>query len=654
MNNFKQKLINILKKEPDFVDIETQEINYNKVKDSADKIDEKLISLLIQDKGVKEKFFTKIKDVYVFNIKDFKFFLDENKIDNSYTQYENRIGLATNKGLLKDNSEVVLNWPYKDCILEGGQSTEEGMDSYFEYSEKKEEYEEKEAKRKEIFFNEILAQDEIDRLLDDKALINWKKYTKDGEQEVEEIKRDLNVTIKENLIIKGYNLLALHSLKKQFAGKIKLIYIDPPYNTAGNANTFTYNNTFNHSSWLSFLKNRLEVSRDFLKEDGIIAISIDDEELFYLGVLLDQIFGRKNKIGTVCVRHHPRGRTQSNFFSTVHEYTLFYAKNILQVKENFCFESNKEEETESFIRSREDATPETRPMLYYPIYYNPKTKEISLENKNKDFIKILPINKNGKRTWKLIKESFLEELKEGKIFIKKTRDEYSIYRKIIRSNANKAKTMWTDSKYDANHHGTELLKKIFDGKKLFTFPKSIYTILDIIKLTTKEKDIIMDFFGGSGTTAHAILKLNKENNENKKFILIEQLDKHVDVITERLKKIIKQESCNDNFIYCELAKWNEKAKEEIQNAKDLTTLIKLFDTLYEKYFLNYNVKIKEFKENIIEEEKFKELALEEQKKIFLTMLDLNQMYIQKSEMSDKKFGISEKDQKLTEEFYKNI
>jgi len=152
----------------------------------------------------------------------------------------------------------VLDFPFKDCVLEGGQSTEEGMDTYFEYEDEKTKtvkgkkvtepagYKEKQAKRKEVFFNQVLAHDEIDRLFDKKALVNWKRYTKDGANNVKEIKRDENGTIKENLIIKGNNLLALHSLKSEFAGKIKLIYIDPPYNTE--TDSFVYNDKFSHST----------------------------------------------------------------------------------------------------------------------------------------------------------------------------------------------------------------------------------------------------------------------------------------------------------------------------------------------------------------------------------------------------------------------
>ncbi|NJL96734.1 hypothetical protein HC766_05370 [Candidatus Gracilibacteria bacterium] len=146
-SNLKSALIKALQSEPAFFDSQSGELNYTKIKDSADKIDEKLISLLADNKDLKNKFFTKIKDIYVFNIQDFKFFLDESKVDNSYTQYANKIGLADNSGLLENRSEVVLDFPFKDCVLEGGQSTEEGTDTYFEFSDKTEKYEEKNAKK---------------------------------------------------------------------------------------------------------------------------------------------------------------------------------------------------------------------------------------------------------------------------------------------------------------------------------------------------------------------------------------------------------------------------------------------------------------------------------------------------------------------------
>ena len=662
MNKLKQTLEKALKTEPSFLDSESGELNYIKVKDSADGIDEKLIALLADNKELKEKFFVKIKDVYVFNIQDFKFFLDENKVDNSYTQYANKIGFADNSGLLENKSDVVLDFPFKDCVLEGGQSTEEGTDKYFEYSDKAGKYEEKNGKRNEIFFNQVLAHDEIDRLFDRKALVNWKRFTKDSKKDgevVKEIKRDKTGLIQENLIIKGNNLLALHSLKYEFTGKIKLIYIDPPYNTGGDSNIFSYNNNFNHSTWLTFMKNRLDIAKDLLTENGFITIAIDHAELFYLGALADDVFKRDNRIGIITVLHNPKGRNQAKFLSENSEFLLIYAKDKTKasfndvaiselVKESFTEQDDEGIfRYEEYMRARTVWSRENRPKNWYPIYVSKDLKDITHEKKN-GYYEVFPITNNGKEmAWKNVKETFIELNNNGYFIAKKENEKIVIYHKYREQQV--IKNVWTDKKYQSEFQGTNLLKKII-GENEFSYPKSLYAVLDIIKIMTDKDDIILDYHAGSGTTGHAILELNKGNG-NRKFILVEQLDEHIDICNNRLITVIKEDKTDDSFIYCELAKWNEKAKEDIQNAKDLPALVKLFDTLYEKYFLNYNVKIKDFKEKIIKEDNFKKLTLPQQMKMFLTMLDLNQMYVHESEMADKKYGINTEDQKLTKAFY---
>ncbi len=661
MNKLKQTLEKILKTEPVFVDPESGELNYTKVKDSADKIDEKLIFLLVDSKELKEKFFTKIKDVYVFNIQDFKFFLDESKIDNSYTQYVNKIGLADNGGLLENRSEVVLDFPFKDCVLEGGQSTEEGTDTYFEYSDKTEKYEEEKGKRNEVFFNQILAHDEIDRLFDRKALVNWKRFTKDSKKDgeaVKEIKRDKTGLIQENLIIKGNNLLALHSLKSEFAGKIKLIYIDPPYNPPSSNNTFTYNNNFNHSTWLTFMKNRVEIAQDLLTDDGAMIIAIDENEQTYLGVLINEMFkGYENHCVTIV--HNPRG-VQGTNFSYTHEYAFFiFPKGTKTIKnrkiadEDISFSNLRNWGSES---ERKDAK-----NCFYPILVDKCTKQVidfgevcddkfhpKINIHNGDFVEIYPIDKEGvERKWRYAKQS-VEEIKDLLAVVEKD----GVYDIQIGKDFGQYKTVWIDKRYDANEYGTKLVKDLVPESN-FSFPKSLWNVYDAIYAVVQDdKDaIVLDYHAGSGTTGHAVLNLNEEDKGNRKFILIEQMDYIQTVTALRIKEVLKRSNSKDDFIYFELSKWNEKAKEEIQNAKDLSAFVKLFDTLCEKYFLNYNVKIKDFKENIIKEEEFKKLTLEQQKKMFLAMLDLNQMYVNESEMADKRYGISIEDQKLTKAFY---
>ena len=260
----KSKLEKLLLGNEEFL-IEGQ-LNKNKVSELARKYDTKLLGLLMSDEEVKNHFFSNVEDgVFVFKKDVFLQFLNNKEfLPDSFTVYKTKIGLATENGqCLSENNNVVLNFPYKDCVLEGGQTKED-------------------AKRQEVFFNETLAPTEITRLLDDKVLTNFKRYDEDGEHEVTELNKD------DNFIIKGNNLIALHSLKKRFARKVKLIYIDPPYNTGNDS--FGYNDSFNHSTWLVFMKNRLEVARELLSEDGLLWVQTDDGEVNYLGVLLVEDF----------------------------------------------------------------------------------------------------------------------------------------------------------------------------------------------------------------------------------------------------------------------------------------------------------------------------------------------------------------------------
>jgi len=665
----KQLIFKVLKKDERLWNEDKTELNQTLLLDLVENIDEKVIELLLQEKELREKFFVEIKDVFVFKTNEFRFFMEENKVDNSYTAYKNRIGLTDGKRFLKDTNDIVLDFPYKDCVLEGGQSTEEGTDTYFEFSEKTEQYEEKQAKRKEIFFNAVLAHDEIDRLFDHKALTNWKRFTKDGEQEVKEIKRDEDGTIKENLIIKGNNLLALHSLKKQFSGKVKLIYIDPPYNTGGDANIFTYNNTFNHSTWLTFMRNRLEAGKQLLRDDGFIAIAIDHFELGYLLVLSDEIFGEENRLGIISILHNPEGRQNAKYFTATNEFLLVYRKtnnskfNSVYLQENFKDSKNIEDiydksdekgiyKEEDFIRlgGGNACLRKNKPNGWYPLYVSQDLKDISL-NKKTDYSEVLPITDSGQeRTWKIIAKSFEDKFKIGDIYAKKENNRIKIYEKYRIDKGSPITTCWINKKYNAKKSGTNLLEDLF-GSKLFSYPKSLYAVLDTLKIMTSDDDIILDFHAGSGTTGHATLTLNKEDGGNRKFILVEQLDEHIEICNERNQKVLAQENMDDSFIYFELAKWNETAKEKILACESLEELIKFFDEMVEKYFLNYNLRIKEFREKVIFEEEFKNLSLDEQKKMFVAMLDNNQMYVNKTEMADKKFGIDKEDQNLTSQFY---
>jgi adenine-specific DNA-methyltransferase len=658
MNNtkFKTALENLLKTDERLID-EQKELNLSIIKELANKTDEKLIELLLSNAETKSKFFLQLKNALVFKQNDFKFFLDENRIDNSYTAYENKIGLSSNNRLLKDSGDVVLNFPYKDCVLEGGQSTEEGMDEYFEFDETNAAYELHKAQRKEIFFNEIIAKDEIDRLEEPKAFTNIKRYTAKGEEKLKAFTRDTNGTITDNLIIKGNNLLALHSLKEEFGGKIKLIYIDPPYNKGGKGDTFIYNNNFKRSSWLTFIKNRLEVSKELLTDDGVLIVAIDKNEQIYLGVLLDELFKNHEK-HCVTIVHNPRG-VQGTNFSYTHEYAFF----VLPInKKSVSDRVIQENEIEwSNLRNwgseseRSDAK-----NCFYPIIVDEKTSEIlefgdvcedNFHPKSRAIIKngrvtIYPIDGKGiERKWRYAKQS-VEEIKH----LLRARIKSNEWDIELGKDFGQYKTVWIDPRYDSNDYGTNIVKELVPDCK-FSFPKSLWNVYDCLHtIISKDKEaIVLDFHAGSGTTAHAVLELNKDGG-NRKFILVEQMDYVEDVTAKRVHQVIKNNK-DGSFIYLEIKKCNQEAKEKIVACKSLKELEKLLNELSEKYFLHYNVKLAAFKDKIIKEENFKKLPLQKQQEMFCKMLDLNQLYVNASEMEDKKFGLTKEDIVLTKNFY---
>ena len=633
-----------LKKENNFV-TDNGELKKWVVINKAQNFDEKLIELLLDSKELKEKFFIEVKGTLVFNQNLFVQFLEQkNYLNDSYTQYKNKVGLTIGGKYLKQRNEVALVWPFKDCVLEGGQSREED-------------------KREEIFFNETLAQDEITQLLEPKVLTNAKTFNKNGEQEFKGFTRDAELnkkrglpedTITDNLIIKGNNLLALHSLKNEFAGKVKLIYIDPPYNTGGDKNIFSYNNTFNHSSWLTFIKNRLESAKDFLTNDGFICIAIDHYELFYLGEVADEVFGRENRIAIVTVVHNPKGRNQAKFFSENSEFMLVYAKNInrasfnqVAIDEEVLASFNLEDEKgryryENYIRARTVWSRQNRPKNWYPIYVSEDLKDITSEKKN-GYFELYPTTDSGDFAWKNIKKSFDGLNFDNYFKAEKKGDNIHLYHKYYEQQV--FKNVWTDKKYQSEFHGTNLLKSII-GKNNFSYPKSLFAVIDVAKIMTKPGDIVMDFFGGSGTSMHAILELNINQNVKRQFITVEQLDEHIDVMLKRAKKIISESK--EPFTYLELKKYNRTFIEQIEEAKDSKTLLKIWEQMKAKSFLNYNVDIQKQDEHI---EEFKQLELKQQKEHLIELLDKNQLYVNLSSINDKDFKVSKEEKQVTQDFH---
>ncbi len=691
---FKEKLIEILKSD-DRLFNKDGELRQNLTKDFVDSYDTNFISILLNNEITKEKFFVKVGEVYVFKKNEFKFFLDENKLDNSYTQYENRIGLKYGSKLLKDYGDVVLNFPYKDCVLQGGQTTDEGLDTFFEYSENNNNYIEKQAKRKEIFYNQVLARDEIDRLLEPKVLQNFEQYSKENglEKNIADFRRDKNGTIKNNLIIKGNNLLALHSIKKEFAGKVKLIYIDPPYNTGGDS--FKYNDNFNHSTWLAFIKNRLEIAKEFLREDGVIFVQCDDNEQAYLKILMDEIF-TNGFINTIAVKMSEASGVKMNHansrFPKIKEYLLFYKKNTFSHfnkidkykhpiwdKENNIFLENFSKEQRAKIEKIEkkekytDQDVKTVNNIFSKVKRKSLSKKISeLNITNCEEIEKWKFN-NSYRIIKTAGSSSLSNLIKSLKKITNQDIASALSKKNIlffyitdfNRNTKQPRLQVIFADNNIYRHPCDFWQDIKTtgavadegGVKLSGGKKPEKLLHRIIKMTTNKNDIVLDFFSGSGTSGAVAHKMSRQ------YILIEQLNYIKNLPEARLKNVINGEQGGiseevgwkggGSFIYFELAQWNKQAQNKISDCKNLKELIKLFDELYEKYFLNYNLKIREFKEKVIKEKEFINLSIERQKQIFVKMLDLNQMYVNYNEIEDAKYNITENEIKLSKQFYSN-
>lgn len=641
MQNLQQELVELLQTEDQFV-IEGQ-LNKTKIVEAVLRVDPGFLKLLLGSPTFKKHFFQDIEGTLVFDKIAFQRFVNNKSfLPDSYTAFKNKIGLTINDGspdnYLSSKNDVSLVWPHKDCILEGGQSKED-------------------AKRQEIFWNETLAPDSIDRLLSPKALSNFKVFGQKGPRTPEKIEHV------QNLVLKGNNLLGLASLVATHRSRIKLIYIDPPYNTQGDANTFWYNNTFNHSTWLTFMKNRLELAKELLTDDGVLAVAIDDAEHSYLNVIGNEVFGRENHLGTIVVQNKPSGRTTDAYFATCHEYVIFFSKNEGRPEMNFFDlpqseidkykegDGNQAFKWRDFLRTGGYSTPEERPNSFYPIFYDPPSGAISLVKSTPTMVEVLPLDSEGKkRVWRKTPPSFQEHLDRDEIKVEQnSRGQWKVRIVDKIKSGVRPKTMWTDSKYDASSHGTKLLKEIFDGEKVFSYPKSIHAVKDVVKLFTSidGNDIVLDFFGGSGTTAHALLELNKEDGGNRKFILIEQMDYARTVTSERIRRCINEDDIS--FTYAELMSHNERFIDEIQKASEKQDLIRVWEEMESLGSLSYIFDKQAFKERL---ETFKAAPMDEMKRYLVELLDKNQLYVNYSEIEDEQYGVSKEDVALNHQFYK--
>lgn len=572
--------------------------------------DERLLTFMLEDKNAndyKNAFFKTIANTLVFNEKALLECLEIKELEKSFTRFKNKIGLFSQGGLIKSSESVVLNFPFKDNVLLGNAKDNN-------------------TKSNELFYHEILHKKEIDTLLNKKALCRFEMH---GESDLESALKDKNT----NYLIKGNNLIALHSLKKKFAKQVKCIYIDPPYNTGNDS--FNYNDNFNHSSWLVFMKNRLEIAREFLSDDGVIFVQCDDNEQAYLKVLMDEIFLRENFVGCISWKQFHSVKNDAANFSKNIEYILCYCKNFSKnLIGNEPFDKSnlyKLKDENGFYKldpvwakSGNNFSPYTflngktwsPPSGTFWRYSIGTLKDMEQNNR---------IVFNGKNP---MAKRYLSEVAEGR----------------------KSSTFWDGSEVGYNLNGDAEIKQLFNGNKVFNNPKPEALLKHIIEISTQENDLVLDFFAGSGTTCAVAHKMKR------RYIGIEQMD-YIETITkERLKKVIEGEQggiskkCDfkggGSFVYAELKEVNLEIKKQILNAKSASECLKIFNDLNERFLKRADCKIDE-----IHSEEFQNLDLNEQKRICCALLDSNEDYLNLGDMDEDAWGIDEITKKYNEIFY---
>ncbi|MFA6526558.1 MAG: site-specific DNA-methyltransferase [Candidatus Buchananbacteria bacterium] len=612
MTNLFDKLAGLLKKDERLVS-QNGDLLKNQAQELARKSDPELIKTLLSDPALKAHFFSQVVGVTIFDQAKFISFVGSKEfLPDSYTAFKNKIGLVTGEDFLNAGREVVLVWPYKDCILEGGMAKED-------------------QKTEEIFYNETLAPDDITYLLDPKVFTEFKRIDIKGEHKLDGFRRGADGMIKDNLIIKGNNLLALHSLKEEFAGKVKLIYIDPPYNTGNDG--FKYNDSFNHSTWLTFMKNRLEVSKELLRDDGVIFVQMDHNEGAYLKVLMDDIFGRSNFRNAITWRKVLSGKKQSINLSNITEYIFVYAKSASFQLNQLFIEAEIENDLKNYPHIEESTG-----RRYGSFDF---TQQGTGQAKFFDGKLLEP--PKGKH-WIWDQEAITEGIINNRIIFTKS-GMPRVKRYLDDKNGNPLSDLWSDDEVKIiSANDKERLE--FNGQK----PEAL--LRRIIQLSTEKGDIVLDYHAGTGTTLAVAHKIGRQ------YIGIEQMDYIHDLPESRLIKVIKGDQTGiskavnwkggGDFVYMELLEWNEKWMREIQKAKVGKDLIRIWDEIKDSTFLSWRIEPEK-----VEVKSFEKISVEDQKKFLIDCLNKNHLYVNYSEMEDEDYKISEGDKKLNREFYEN-
>ncbi|MEA5641049.1 site-specific DNA-methyltransferase [Cutibacterium granulosum] len=603
--NFIEELETTLKSDERFVSRDGQLLK-PRVRDAVSQLDAKLIRSLAASPLLKEHFFKNVDGITIFDQEKFMWVVSSKEfLPDSYTAYRNKIGLSANDhDLISASSEVTLVWPYKDCVLEGGQDKED-------------------EKRDEIFYNETLAPDEIGRLLAPKAFSNATRYTAEGEEHVTEFDE------RDNLLIKGNNLLALSSLLERYEGQVKCIYIDPPYNTG--SDDFNYNDRFNHSSWLAFIKNRLLLARRLLADDGVIFVSLDDKEAHYCKVLMDEVFGRENFVADIS--HKARASVSNDkIISVSHNHLLMFARNERRVyaqREKYGITKD----TSTFTLKDERG--------YYKLVPVDGPGGARKGNPYYEFLGV-------EGYWRFSKATMQDMYNDG-LIVKQGKSLQQKYYKSKAEGQRQTITTWWDEGLLTSSASTELNNKL---DLEFNNPKNEALLELVIEFATQSDDLVLDFFLGSGTTAAVAHKMGR------RYIGVEQMDYISSVTIPRLQKVIDGEQGGvskaqgwkggGSFVYVELAEQGERLMSDLRNATTTDEVQLVLDRATERDLLRPSVLPDELATSASE---FAELSFDDQKIAVAELVDKNRLYVNAAEVEDADLGLSEADVAFTKSFY---
>ena len=654
MSSFFDRVVEVLRQDARFFTA-GGELLRNAVYEAAMQMDAGLIKALYADPATRARFFADADGIAVFDKVGFGWVINNREfLPDSYTRYRNRIGLADENGdLIGSSGSVELVFPYKDCVLEGGQTKED-------------------QKRSEIFYHEALAPDEIDRLLYRKVFTHARRYEQDGARDADSFCKG------DNLIIRGNNLLALASIVPVYEGQIQLIYIDPPYNTANDS--FRYNDSFKRSTWLCFMKNRLEIALRLLKDSGVIAISINYKELSYLKVLCDEIIGEENYISTVTVKTATTAsfRAINDCPVNVSEFILLYAKRKPAAKIKPVYVASEySEDYGSYIENFEQPCENWRivsvdSIIYaregvrnwqeYREKYGERWKEVRYKAKERfcmehseRIVSLNTMQKPSKEIRQVIEQSKQNRdivFPMGKNYVYNGRSLAFFSKKLREIDGKLAPTeiltnLWTDISFLSlgNEGGVDLP----NGKK----PEKL--VKRLLDLFADQGDIVLDYHLGTGTTCAVAHKMGIQ------YIGIEQLDYGEDDSTVRLLNVIRGEQGGVSpavgwkgggaFTYCELAQSNCRFADRIQSASDTAALLKLWEEMKVTGFISYRVNPKDVDDAV---EEFAGLSVDDQKRLLMELLDKNQLYINYCDLEDETFGVSQRDKAFTRSFYGEV